>query len=404
VTFSRADLQQLAGAGISEPDARAQLAFLRGAPPVVVLDRPCTYRDGIDVLEPADFPALEQAAAAAARAGRITVMVPASGAATRMLEPVAAEQRPALWPEIRAALVAGLPKALIPFHREEGRIRTALAEQLLEAAAYATDARGVCRVHATVPPGLADAFRAVAAEIGAEIGLWFELGLSRQEPATDTLAIDERGEPFRLADGSLLLRPGGHGSLLRNLAGLARAGADLVVIKNIDNVLPARRRGEVVAWKRRLVGLLARLHGAGEADHRPLRVCGVVPNQGEPGGGPYWVRGAGEPQIVESAQVDRRAADQAAAWSAATHFNPVDVHCALRPRRGAPHELERFVDPGAVFVTRKTFDGRPLLALEHPGLWNGAMAGWRTRFVEVPAATFAPVKTVADLARPEHQS
>jgi hypothetical protein len=404
VSLTRRDLEQLAGRGISAEEARSQLDFLRGGAAPLRLVRPCRVGDGIVVLDEAEIPALESTAREAAAGGRITVFIPASGAATRMFDHnPAGGRRPAHWPEIEAAIEARLPKGLIPFHREGDRTRTAFAEQLLEAAAYATDAARLCRVHATVMAGFEERFAAEAAAISRELGVEIALSLSRQESSTDTVALDPDGNPFRLADGSLLLRPGGHGALLPNLAHLARGGADLVVIKNIDNVLPVRRRAEVVTWKRRLLGLLVRLH-AGD-DGRPLRVCGVVPNRGEPGGGPYWVRGAGgaaQPQIVESAQVDHDDPTQAAAWSSATHFNPVDLACAVRDAAGRPYDLDRFRDPSAVFVTRKSHDGRPLLALEHPGLWNGAMAHWRTVFVEVPGSTFAPVKTVADLLRPEH--
>jgi hypothetical protein len=214
------------------------------------------------------------------------------------------------------------------------------------------------------------------------------------------------------------------------------------VVKNIDHVLPAHRQHDVAHWKRLLVGLLVSLEeslGAVEraleeddeagaagrladalgleppADgvaawvrgrlRRPLRVCGMVRNTGEPGGGPFWVAapdGSRSPQVVETAQIDRQDPEQEAAWRAATHFNPVDLVCSMRDRAGRPHPLERFVDPQTSFVSRKEHDGRPLWALERPGLWNGAMAGWNTLFVEVPATTFAPVKTVLDLLRPEH--
>jgi len=206
----------------------------------------------------------------------------------------------------------------------------------------------------------------------------------------------------RTVTGELLLRPAGHGALLGNLA--ATRG-DLVLIKNIDNVLPEVEHAEVARWKLALVGLLVEHERRSPARRRPLRVCGVVPNTGEPGGGPFWVRDAsGEArlQIVESSQVDHADPAQEAAWKGSSHFNPVDLAVALRAGDGRAFELERFVDPAAALVSRKSDGGRELVVLERPGLWNGAMAGWETLFVEVPGSSFAPVKSVLDLARPEH--
>ena len=280
-------------------------------------------------------------------------------------------------------------------------------------------------------------------------GSRFEIGFSFQKPSTDTIAADETNDPFRTRDGTLLFRPGGHGALLENLSDL---GADLVYVKNVDNVVPERLLAPTVEWKRALGGLLVTLQRrvfelledletpsraaleaalafvTGElllpvpvalrsdvtalASHlrdrldRPLRVCGMVRNLGDPGGGPFWVRGRNgdvTAQIVETAQVDAGDPAQKALLAAATHFNPVDLVCALRDRRGAAYPLARFVDPDAVFLSQKSHEGRVLKALEHPGLWNGSMAGWNTVFVEVPSITLNPVKTVNDLLRPEHQ-
>jgi hypothetical protein len=235
-------------------------------------------------------------------------------------------------------------------------------------------------------------------------GARFLVTFSEQAPSTDTIAGDPAGGPFRTATGELLFRPGGHGALLANLADLAHAGADVVLVKNVDNVVPEARRGPTLLWKRLLTGLLARLEDEGRRD-RPIRVCGVVRNEGEPGGGPFWVAGPdGESlQIVESAQADLKDPAQAAVWKAGTHFNPVDLACSLRDASGRPFDLRRFVDEEAVFISEKTHEGLPLKALERPGLWNGTMAFWETVFVEVPKETFAPVKTVLDLLRPEHR-
>jgi hypothetical protein len=230
-----------------------------------------------------------------------------------------------------------------------------------------------------------------------------EVTFSEQDPATDTLAIDENGQPFRLADGSLLFRPGGHGSLLSNLNALA---ADIAVIKNVDNILPDERTSDVVHWKLILIGVLAALQSEQWDGDRPIRVCGVVKNEGEPGGAPFWVTdpdGRQSIQIVESSQVDATHPQQQAIFQSSTHFNPVDIVCGLRDREGRQFDLQRYVDPRAVFIASKTHQGRALHALERPGLWNGAMALWQTVCVEVPGSTFAPVKTVFDLLRPQHQ-
>jgi hypothetical protein len=304
--------------------------------------------------------------------------------------------------------LARTPKGLLPFHAYPGAPRTPFEEHLHEAAGTVRDAAGLCRVHFTVSPEHRKAFEDKLAEIrpGVEsaTGARFSVSFSEQSPATDTIAGGADGGPFRTAAGGLLFRPGGHGALLKNLEDVARAGGDVVLVKNVDNVVPDARRGPTLLWKRLLTGLLVRLERESRRD-RPIRVCGVVRNEGEPGGGPFWVAGPrGETlQIVESAQVDLADPAQEAIWKTATHFNPVDLACSLRDAVGQPFDLARFVDENAVFIAEKTHEGRPLKALERPGLWNGAMALWETVFVEVPKETFAPVKTVLDLLRPEHR-
>jgi hypothetical protein len=349
-----------------------------------------------------------------------------------------------------------IPKGLIPFHRSPEGPWTPFEEHLAEAAAHAARADGLCRLHFTVAEEWLAPFEALAsrakARLEPELRARFEISFSIQHRSTDTIAAEGDGSPFRQKDGSLLFRPGGHGALLLNLQEL---GGDLVYLKNIDNVVPRARQPLVVLWKKLIGGHLALLEErvseylaaaadpkapdlllrrgllfardafghegaealldaspaavraflAGALD-RPVRVCGVVRNEGEPGGGPFWVRDAAgrvSAQIVESSQVDAREPGQKEVWSKSTHFNPVDLVCSLRDPAGRPRALPRFVDPGTVFISRKSKDGRDLLALERPGLWNGAMAGWNTVFVEVPLATFAPVKTVLDLLRPDHQ-
>ena len=347
-------------------------------------------------------------------------------------------------------------KALILFHHDGERGLTALEEQLIETADHLRDRDGVCRLHLTIPQHqellFREHLRVITARLEKERGVTFELSLSIQGPETDTVAGDVDGGPFRDEDGRLFFRPGGHGALLKNLE---RFAPDLVFVRNIDNIQPLHRRREVLRWNRILGGYLlsleeelvrilgrvervkaedpaideeirrmAELLGRPDALEvlerparakqaflidwldRPLRIAGVVPNTGEPGGGPFWVRdtdGGVSPQIVELSQVDREQSDQAEIVGGATHFNPVHLVCRLRDHRGESYDLDRFVDPKAVFLSRKSHAGRPLVALERPGLWNGSMARWNTVFVEIPGAVFAPVKTVFDLLRPEHQ-
>jgi len=300
--------------------------------------------------------------------------------------------------------LAALPKGLLPFHRYAGTSRTPFEEHLVEAAATVRDANGNCRLHVTVSPEHRAAFARVLESarprLERETEARFVVEFSEQSPSTDTVALDESGHLLRDAEGRILFRPGGHGALLKNLE---ESGGDVVLVKNIDNVVPDARRAPTILWKRLLAGFLVRRERASDRQ-RPIRICGVVRNEGEPGGGPFWVAGPeGESrQIVESAQVDLLERGQAAIWGKATHFNPVDLVCSLRDAAGRPFDLSRFVDERAVFVAKKTHEGRALLALERPGLWNGAMAHWETVFVEVPKETFAPVKTILDLLRPEH--
>ncbi|HUO86515.1 MAG TPA: DUF4301 family protein [Thermoanaerobaculia bacterium] len=399
-----------------------------------------------------DFPFFEDLAAALADAGEDLAEL----ARRRALQPIL----DALLTEAggHGLGYATLPKGLIRFHRyPAGERRTAFDEHLVEAVAHLRDGSGLCRLHFTVSPEHGDGFTRRLAAVGPRYGeryhSRFEVAWSHQDHATDTLAVDLADRPFRGDDGRLLFRPGGHGSLIGNLQA---AGGDVTFVKNIDNVLPDGRKPEVIAWKRTLAGkllelrersfgLLADLEDGGRgreatlaeaarflgedlrrslpealvgapADERrravverldrPLRVCGVVENAGEPGGGPFWVESGGELslQIVEASQVAADDPGQQATLRAATHFNPVDLVCSLADRHRRPYDLSRFVDPSTVFIAEKSHQGRRLKALERPGLWNGGMAGWNTVFVEVPLATFAPVKTVFDLLRPEHQT
>jgi hypothetical protein len=507
--FTPRDLQQMASMGLAPEEAARQLGLFRHPPPHTRVLRPCRLGDGIRTIPPSAHAALLDRHAAALREDRLGKLVPASGAATRMFRdllaflaaPAGAElpaaaraffdnlDRFAFRDDLAAALAADgidlagavrsgdlqlvlrylladaglgyaeLPKGLLLFHRYPEGARTPFEEHLVEAAAVACGADGLCRLHFTVSPEHREKFEELLGRVRPvyeeRLGCRFEVSFSSQHHATDTLAVDLQNRPFRLADGSLLFRPGGHGALLENLNALGRAGWDVVFLKNVDNVVPDSRKPAVHLWKRLLGGCLLSLRdrifallehledrqprpsalaeaaellenelsrplppsfagAAGDerrrfliaALDRPLRVCGVVRNQGEPGGGPFWVgasSGEVSPQIVEISQIDANDPDQRAILAASTHFNPMDIAGVLRDRRGRPYDLDRYVDPETVFIAEKHYEGRPLKALERPGLWNGAMAGWNTVFVEVPDATFAPVKTVLDLLRPEHQ-
>ncbi len=350
-----------------------------------------------------------------------------------------------------------LPKALVPFHSYGEEVRTSLEEHLVGAASYVADARGCCRIHFTVSPTHLERFQQALENARKRyeelLGVRFQIQVSVQDPSTDTLAVDMENRPFRDKEGRLLFRPGGHGALLRNLQD---TGGEIVFIKNIDNVPHERFMEESLFWKRVLGGCLIRYQE--EITHivrtlaspcpeesfirkamefaqsvlclglpsrkelgsrleacarlrqwldRPLRVCAMVENQAEPGGGPFWVKtvpGECALQIVESVEVDLSDEAQRSIWLSSTHFNPVDMVCMLRDSKGDPFDLRLFADTSRVLITKKSSGGRELKALEHPGLWNGGMARWNTIFVEVPVTTFQPVKTVNDLLRPGHQS
>ena len=331
-----------------------------------------------------------------------------------------------------------MPKALIKFHRYADSARTALAEHLDEGAEYARGADGV-NIHFTVSPehraGVEELLHRLVPEYSARYGVQYNIELSYQKSSTDTIAVNPDNTPFRDADGRLLFRPAGHGALIENLNEI---DADLIFIKNIDNVCAASHRGDTIEYKSALAGYLVMLQSkifdylnnttaplgdviqfindnlgvrlsrdATRADcnrilSRPLRVCGVVRNTGAPGGGLFWVRAADGTvslQIVESAQIAPDARD---IMNTSQYFNPVDLVCATRDASGRHIDLIQFVDENTGFISEKSAGGRPLRAMERPGLWNGAMAGWNTVFIEVPPTTFTPVKVVADLLSAPH--
>mgnify|MGYP003882382921 CR=1 FL=1 len=435
--------EEVARAGRDPDVVQADLARIEAGTPPLDVVRPCVVGDGVARLAADALDPLEASGRAVA-AGAIA-FVPASGAATRLFaawrraeqgEPVPAarlDEAPQLaaWEGaatdtraegLRRTLTrwADAPKGLVPFHLPR---RTAVDEHLAEA-----EAMGLAAVHFTVGATHHEAFRAAVS--GAAV----EVDLSEQDPRTDTVAFTPSGEPLRDERG-LVFRPSGHGALVGNLSRAAeRAPRGLVVVKNIDNVVAGVHRHRVLPWRLRLLGRAAQLRDAqheilqtadaeaartllaqafgldvstDEALHeldRPLRVAGVVRDDGEPGGGPYWVRdrdGRVRAQIVEGAQLSDRPAHERAR-SAATHFNPVDMALSVHGPAG-PYALASFVDPDGTMIVRKSHRGRPLLAVERPGLWNGGMGRWNTAFVELPAFVFQPVKTMADLLRPLHR-
>lgn len=464
--LSQEDLKELGERGIPPEEVQRQRQILLSRRAFVELIRPCTLGDGIRRIPEGEEPELVSLQEEAASEGRFLRFVPASGAASRMFEPFYRERErflrelprfpfyPLLDP--KEDLVPQLerlsmtPKALIPFHLYPEGPRTALEEHLVEASLYIRDREGRVRVHFTCSPGWLEAFqRAIGSakeRWEGELGCRFEVTLSVQSPSTDTIALEEDGSLAR-EEGRPLFRPGGHGALLGNLEA---TGGDLVYIRNVDNIAPDRLKPLCVRWEKVLGGYLVKVLGQrdrlypeveeGKAEEalafleevfslpppegwsslsqrervhwvldqlrRPIRVCAVVPNRGQPGGGPFWVRdgwGRVYLQIVEGAQVDMSSPEQRRIWEASTHFNPVQMVVSLRDPEGKPLPLKEYVDPTMVIITRKPFRRRYLWVLEHPGLWNGGMAGWLTAFIEVPAEAFNPVKTCWDLLSPNHQ-
>ena len=462
--------------GLTPAALETQLKNFREGFPFLPVTRAASCGDGIRVLDAAG---IEQAAARYDRAKeslRVVKFVPASGAATRMFkdlfefvregrrtavvgELLANRRRFAFWPELRTIIgddadelrtvenivAEGLrygetPKGLVSFHRYGDEVRKAVEEHLVEGAQYAA-AGGEVKIHFTVSPEHLTRFEALLAEkipgYESRFGVKYRISFSVQDPSTDTLAVNPDCTPFRRADG--LFRPAGHGALIGNLG---KIDADIVFVKNIDNVTTDARRSDTVLYKKALAGVLLALqerifeylmalevpgaelepiaafienelcvklpkdYGTAllrQVLDRPIRVCGMVRNEGEPGGGPFWGAGADGLETLQIAESNQIAPEKRELMRSATHFNPVDLVCSFRTSKGGRFDLREFVDPATGFISRKSDGGRELLAQELPGLWNGAMARWNTVFVEVPITTFSPVKVVTDLLRPEHQ-
>lgn len=515
MSLNREDASEIEKRGISEEEVERQLAVFKRGNIVVDVVEAATVKNGIERLEEDEIQQLAEEYMERRDSLEVLKFVPASGAATRMfkafyqfIEEFDPEQEnledfldrrentvlerffgrikdlpfyQLVWQKMRENYqhvdslqeeqqqllfvktmllqdglgYGGIAKGLVPFHKHEARLLTAFEEHFIEAAEYAS-AKGVAKLHFTVAQeqreGFEQEYKRLKKALEEELGLGFEVSFSYQDPKTDTVAVTRNNEPFKDEEGKIFFRPGGHGALIENLA---KQQADLVFIKNIDNVVVPRHRDVLIQYKKALAGKLLRLQqkafaylrklDAGEVSeaalsqmvaflqkelksglsvnfeelsvsekkqvlirkmNRPMRVCGMVANEGEPGGGPFWVRNqSGEIslQIVESAQIDHDNYQQSKIAQEATHFNPVDVVCGLKDYKGQLFDLDKYVDQDTSFISNKTKNGRDLKALERPGLWNGAMADWISIFVEVPVETFNPVKTVADLLKPTHQ-
>ncbi|GGJ92444.1 DUF4301 family protein [Parabacteroides faecis] len=501
------DLEQLADKGISEQQIEEQLACFAKGFPYLEIAASASVEKGIRVVSQEDQATYMEAwDAYLAKNKRILKFVPASGAASRMFKNLyeflsASYDVPtndfekkffneithfAFYDALNAvclanedkdipALVAAgnykavvsnlldekglnygqLPKGLLLFHRSGETIRTAMEEHLAEGAMYAKNNAGEVNIHFTVSPEHKALFEKLVSEkkqaYEEKFSVGYDISFSVQKPSTDTVAADMDNNPFRDKNDKLLFRPGGHGALIENLNDI---DADVVFVKNIDNVVPDSFKCSTVIFKKVIAGVLVTLQErifnyldlieTGKYSHdqveemihflqddlciknpdtklledaelilyiknkllRPLRVCGMVKNVGEPGGGPFLAQnpdGTISLQILESSQIDLKDPEKKAMFEQGTHFNPVDLVCALKNHKGEKYNLPDYVDKNTGFISYKSKDGRELKALELPGLWNGAMSDWNTVFVEVPIETFNPVKTVNDLLRPEHQ-
>ncbi len=490
--FSQQDLAQIQSRGSEIAVVEEQLHhFKKGFPYMQLTEAACIGRGIMQLTETELTSYIEKYVELGANLA-ILKFVPASGAASRMFKSLFAAKEEgkidvsveqflaelskfAFYSSLKkvqkepslAGILDGLlgengldygrmPKGLLEFHAYPGGvIRTAVEEHLVEGALYA-ESKGIVRLHFTVSPEHEEKFKglidSVLGKYESHFGVKYEISFSVQKPSTDTIAVDENNEPFRQPDGQLLFRPAGHGALLENLA---EQEADLIFIKNIDNVVPDHLKETTVQYKKALAGLVLdsqatlfayalkleddateetfidevlsylanrlgtlppeeakswsreeKLQFARLKVNRPLRACGMVKNVGEPGGGPFWAKnsdGSIALQVVESAQVDMKNKIQKELFTKATHFNPVDLICTTKNYKGEKFDLLKFRDAETGFITEKSQSGKSLKAQELPGLWNGSMSDWNTLFVEVPLITFNPVKTVNDLLRKEHQ-
>ncbi|MFO7922078.1 MAG: DUF4301 family protein [Bacteroidales bacterium] len=506
--FTENDLKDLKERGITLDAVEGQLSRFREGFPFLPVSKPATAGDGI--LQPAedtlsDFIQLYETKSVNEK---IMKFVPASGAATRMfrdlytflenkgkdsdrafinefisgltsfafyddlkiclkkqdMDPESLVNKGDYIPIIECLLnknglnYGNLPKGLLSFHKYDGKSRTAFEEHLVEGALYCKGDKDIVKIHFTVSPEHQKSFELLLDKVKDDFErkykVNFSVEFSHQHSSTDTIAVDPDNNPFRDKYGKLVFRPGGHGALLDNLAGL---DADILFIKNIDNVVPDHLKEETIRYKKALGGMLFSFrervfdylgmlysnnnNGDGLLDeigiflndelcvippwgmdqwsseekrrylisklNRPIRICGMVKNEGDPGGGPFWVKngdGSVSLQIVESSQINLSNPLMKKLFNASTHFNPVDLVCSVKDYKGNRFDPERFRDADTGFISNKSVDGIKIKALELPGLWNGGMSDWITVFVEVPRSTFNPVKTINDLLRPQHSS
>lgn len=514
MSFTDKDLAQISAKGISIDVLNEQLENFKKGFPLFQLEKAATIGDGLHLIDEATVNQLVNEYDAAAKYLKVCKFVPASGAASRMFKDLFSFMETydgseaakvtfeadksfyspynfihsianfAFYDDLKAALATDgldihtlienedyatvvrylltdkgldygtLPKGLLKFHKYDDTNRTPIEEHLVEAAKYAKASDNTALLHFTVSPSHRERFIAKIEEVRetyeTAYNTTFDISLSEQESYTDTIAVDMDLAPFRLSDGSILFRPGGHGALIENLN---RLEADIVFIKNVDNVVPDALKADTYTYKKVIGGVLLKYRNqifdyikqltenatdslveevtayyendlstifptdfaakstAEKAEillaklNRPIRVSGMVKNEGEPGGGPFWAINSDKSaslQIVESSQVNTADATQKAIMMNSSHFNPVDLVCSLTNQNGEKFNLLDFRDPQTGFITGKSKDGKELLAQELPGLWNGAMANWNTLFVEVPLITFNPVKKVSDLLRKEH--
>ncbi len=479
MSFTEQDLQQIQAHGLTPEAVELQVEnFKRGFPFLKVV-KAASPEDGVVVLTEEAVEAAAKRYEAEAENLKIEKFVPASGAATRMFKELfefVNEQKRgkgidtlleniekfAFWPELKELLPAeatdeqivsaivkqGLnygakPKGLVTFHAYTEGARKAVEEHLVEGALYASS-KGVAKIHFTVSAEHMEGFQALLAEklpaYEERFGLKYEISFSVQKPSTDTVAVNPDNTLFRTDEGKLLFRPAGHGALIENLNEL---DADILFIKNIDNVTTDERKADTVRYKKALAGMLLELKSlafdfleelrSGKADleevacfiedrlctklpkeydrtllekilDRPIRLCGMVRNEGEPGGGPFWVENPDGTQSLQIAESSQISPEDMPLMKGATHFNPVDLVCGVKRADGSKFDLRQYTDPETGFISSKSAGGRELRAQELPGLWNGAMAKWNTVFVDVPISTFSPVKVVQDLLRPQHQN
>ena len=476
--FTKEDLQQIEQQGLTQAQVEQQIENFRKGFPYLNIVRAAAAGDGVLVMSDEEIAKAEARYEEASANIKVVKFVPASGAATRMFkelfEYVNDDKRTpgidklldniekfAFWPElskyimpdspdeeiVESIVKTGLcygskPKGLVTFHSYPEGNRKAVEEHLVEGALYARSGDEVY-IHFTVSSehmgGFWDVLGATQPYYEERFGVKYNISFSVQKPSTDTIAVNPDNTPFRTDEGKLLFRPAGHGALIENLNDI---DADVIFVKNIDNVTTDERRGDTVKYKKALAGLLLELQEqafeylkvleVGGADlepiakfveeklcvklpedyntellkavlNRPIRVCGVVRNQGEPGGGPFWVDGGDGTESLQIAESSQIAPEDMHLMKSATHFNPVDLVCGVKDSRGGKFDLTQYTDPSTGFISSKSSGGRDLRAQELPGLWNGAMAKWNTVLVEVPITTFSPVKVVQDLLRPEHQ-